>query len=52
MESTTSAVPCLGAGNFVVMDNGTRFYLHVIGISAMSQPNKLELAEINTATIQ
>lgn len=38
--------------NFVVMDNGGRFYLHVIGICPASQPNKLDLDETNTATIQ
>jgi hypothetical protein len=41
------------SGNFVIMDNGNRFYLHVIGISPMSQPNKPELDATNTtATIQ
>jgi hypothetical protein len=39
-------------GNFVVMDNGTRFYLHVIGIFQASQIENQATDELNTMTIQ
>lgn len=51
IESNNLALPG-EAGNFVVMDNGTRFYLHVIGIFPSSQSSTLESLDTDTTSIQ
>ena len=40
------------SGNFVVMDNGTRFYLHVIGLHSQSWEQHPVADESDNQTIQ